>query len=92
MGRPPPGRNLAEQAAHAELAVLADGPWAPRWYWRSDLEEMQQASRRVGHPDGHPAAELRAYKPTDQYRPHPLDPAVSGRVWRYRPTTDGGTS
>ena len=24
-----------------EVAVLADGPWAPRRYWRSELDAMQ---------------------------------------------------
>lgn len=78
-------RSLIEQAARAELAVLADGPWRLRWYWRADLERMQRASRTVGHPDGHPAAELRAYRPTGEYLPHPHEPGVTGRAWRYTP-------
>ena len=73
-------------AGGRELAVLVNGPWAPRWYWRTDLEAMQEASRRTGHPDGHPAAELRGYRPTDQWVGHPAEPEVSGRAWRFRST------
>lgn len=64
--------------------MLADGPWAPRWYWRDELEAMQEASRRIGHRKDHPAAELRGYLPTAEFEPHPSDPGVSGRVWRFR--------
>lgn len=77
--------SLAEQAAGRELAVLVDGPFRLRWYWRDELEQMQQASRRVGHPDGHPAARMRGYQPTEQHQTHPLESGVTGRVWRYRP-------
>lgn len=69
-----------------EVAVLADGPWAPRRYWRDDLEAMQHASRAMGYPDRHPSAVLRGYQPTDQHTfdggPDSDQPA---RVWRYRP-------
>lgn len=84
MGERMTRRTLAEQAARRELAALVDGPWAPRWYWRDELEAMQAASRSVGHPDGHPAAQLRCYRPTDGFRPHPEDAAASGREWRYQ--------
>lgn len=77
--------SLAQQATGRELAVLADGPWAPRWYWGDDLEAMQQASRRTGHPDSHPAAVLRNYRPTGRWIDHPTEPDVRGRAWTYRP-------
>jgi hypothetical protein len=81
-------RSLREKAAFRELAVLADGPWAPRWYWRDELEAMQEASRRMGHPDDHAAAELRGYRPTEEFEPHPTDSGVSGRVWRFRTASE----
>jgi hypothetical protein len=65
-----------------ELAVLVDGPWASRWYWRDDLEQMQAASAR--YPDGHVCAQHRDYVPTDQWREHPHE-FPAGRVWRYQP-------
>jgi len=74
--------GLAEQATGRELAVLGDGPFRLRWYWRDDLEAMQRASRR--HPDGHPAARMRGYAPTERHQPHPLERGVTGRVWRYQ--------
>jgi len=46
--RPP--ATLAEQAADRELAALVDGPRTLRWFWRDDLEGMQAAARRMGHP------------------------------------------
>lgn len=82
--------KLADEAARAELAALVDGPWRLRWYWRSDLEAIQNASRAVGHPDGHPAAEHRHYQPTDTWLPHPYEAGVTGRVWRYLPTPGAG--
>ena len=33
-----------------ELAALVDGPRKLRWFWREDLEGMQAAARRMGHP------------------------------------------
>ena len=77
------GAALVDLAAGRELAVLGNGPWAPRWYWRDDLEAMQEASRGAGHGDDHPAAVLRGYAPTGEWRDHP-DGMGSGRVWRYR--------
>jgi len=77
--------TLAQQAAHRELAALVDGPCAPRWYWRDDLEAMQTASRRMGNADEHPAAVLRGYQPTEQWVEHPHEPDVRGRAWRYQP-------
>lgn len=75
-------RARAEAASGRELAMLADGPWANRWYWRDNLEAMQAASAR--YPDGHPCAEHRGYRPTNEYRDNP-EGLGSGRVWRYRP-------
>lgn len=78
-------RTLAAQQAggERELAALVDGPWAPRWYWRDELEAMQRASRRMGYPGNHPSAVLRCYQPTEEFRPHPTEPDVTGRAWRY---------
>lgn len=77
-------RSLRQQAtAGRELAVLAGGPWMPAWYWRDDLEATQQASSR--YPDGHPAAVLRSYHPTEDWRPHPSDKDTEGRVWKHQP-------
>lgn len=87
----PTGRRRADRDTGRELAVLADGPWAPRCYWRDELEDMQAASQRMGYPDDHPSAVLRAYRPTDERAPHPHNPGHDGRVWRYHPpgpTTD----
>ncbi len=83
--------ELAEQAATRELAALMDGPWAPRWYWRDSLEEAQASARRMGYPDDHPAAELRAYEPTGQWVDHLIEPGVRGRAWRYRPPAAVGS-
>jgi|GEM_PF-5394582 len=65
--------NLAQASTGRELAALTDGRWAPRWYWRDDLEAMQAASRRMSYPDEHPAAVLRAYRPTETW----IDPPPS---------------
>ena len=78
-----PAATLAEQAQVRELAVVVDGPHAGRWYWRDDLEGMQTAARRMGHPLDHPAATYRAYWPTDEWVQHPTEPDVHGRAWRY---------
>lgn len=82
MARP---ASFAQQTADRELAALVNGPWAPRWYWREDLEAMQLASRRTGHPDGDPAAVLRSYRPTQQWIDHPSEEGVRGRAWTYQP-------
>lgn len=76
-------RSLADQAATRELAVLVDGPFRLRWYWRDELEAMQQASIRTKHADDAPAARMRRYSPTGEYQAHPLEAGVRGRVWRY---------
>ncbi|WP_224392902.1 hypothetical protein [Pseudonocardia sp. ICBG1293] len=77
--------RAADGPERAELAVLVDGPWQGRWYWRADLTAMQTAARR--YPDSHPAAELRTYTPTETWTEHPVEPGVTGRVWRHHPTT-----
>lgn len=77
----------SDRASTRELAVLIDGPWAHRWYWRDELEAMQAASRAVGYPDEHPSAVLRCYQPAAGHRPHPSDGNRTGREWRYRPPT-----
>lgn len=84
MGARETARARAEAASGRELAVLVDGPWMARWYWRDDLEAIQAASRR--YPDGHTCAEHRCYVPTEQFcdNPEGLGP---GRAWRYRPRT-----
>jgi hypothetical protein len=73
--------------AGRELAVLVDGPWARRCYWRADLEAMQQASRDRGYADDHPAAVLRGYQPTEQHQPTADDPDRTAQVYRYTPPT-----
>ncbi len=78
-------RSLAAEAQHRELAVVVDGPWAPCWLWREALEAMQASSRRMGHPDDHPAAAFRHYRPTDEWIEHPIEEDVTGRVWRFHP-------
>lgn len=79
-----PGAN--EDGRVREVAVLADGPWAPRRYWRDDLEAMQQASRTMGYPDDHPSAVLRGYQPTDQHSPDGGPGSERpARLWRYQP-------
>lgn len=77
--------DLAKQAAHRELVALVDGPWAPAWFWRDELEAMQASSRRMGHPDEHEAAWLRHYQPTGQWVDHPSDDDVRGHAWHYHP-------
>ncbi|WP_224389156.1 hypothetical protein [Pseudonocardia sp. ICBG1293] len=42
---------------------------------------MQAAADR--YPDGHPAAQLGHYRPTDEHRDHPSQIDVTGRAWRY---------
>jgi len=71
-----------------EVAVLADGPWAPRRYWRDDLEAMQQASRAMGYPDRHPSAVLRGYHPTNDHAHDDGPHGAPTRLWRYHPPTD----
>ena len=88
-GHPPTNgkpTSLARQVAHRELAVLVDGPWAPRWYWRDVLEAEQAGSRRMHACGG--AAQLDTkchYQPTEQWVDHPFEDDVRGRAWRYRP-------
>lgn len=80
------GPSLAELvAAGAELAVLADGPWAGAWYWRADLEAQQHAARDV-HTRGGTAAlgDKARYRPTKHWHDHP-DEQVTGRGWTYQP-------
>ncbi|WP_226363364.1 hypothetical protein [Pseudonocardia sp. ICBG1142] len=76
-------RFATQSADGRELAVLVDGPWRGRWYWADDLAAMQHASRR--YPDGHPAAELRTYRPSNEFVPHPGEPEVTGRLWHHHP-------
>ncbi|OLM28342.1 hypothetical protein Ae717Ps2_6544 [Pseudonocardia sp. Ae717_Ps2] len=79
-----PSARLAVQVTDGrELAVLIDGPWRGRWYWRADLDAMQAAAHR--YPHGHPAAELRTYQPTGQFVTHPHEPDTEGRAWRHHP-------
>jgi len=66
-----------------ELAALVDGPQALRWFWREDLEQMQAAAQRRGHPLEHPAAVYRHYQPTQEWITHPTEPGVHGRAWRH---------
>jgi len=79
----PPTATLVEQAQARELAVVVDGPHAGRWYWRDELEAMQQSARRMGYPPAHPAATFTRYRPTDEWAEHPCEPGVQGRAWRY---------
>ena len=78
-----PTASLAEQAAVRELAALVDGPHKSRWFWREDLEQMQAAAQRMGHPLEHPAAVYRCYRPTQEWTTHPTEPGVHGRAWRH---------
>ncbi|WP_226361039.1 hypothetical protein [Pseudonocardia sp. ICBG1142] len=78
-------RMAAQAADGRELAVLVGGPWRGHWYWTDDLEAIQHASRR--YPDSHPAAELRSYRPSNEFVPHPHEPEVTGRLWRHHPST-----
>jgi hypothetical protein len=68
-----------------ELAVLVDGPWKHHWYYRDELEAMQEGSRAMNYPDDHPAAQLRHYRPTHSWQPHPFEVGASAREWRYSP-------
>jgi len=79
-----PTATLAEQAAARELAALVDGPRKSRWFWREDLEQMQAAARRMGHPPDRPAAVYRLYRPTQEWIAHPTEPGVHGRAWRHQ--------
>ena len=78
-----PTASLAEQAQVGELAALVDGPHTSRWFWREDLEQMQAAARRMGHPLERPAAVYRLYRPTREWVEHPTEPGVHGRTWRH---------
>jgi len=85
MARP---TGLAEQAAHRELAALVDGPWAPAWYWRDNLETQQAAARDIHRRGG--TAQLGTkvhYQPTDRWIDHPTEEGVRGRAWTYQPPT-----
>lgn len=75
-----------------EVAVLADGPWAPRRYWRADLEAMQHASRAMGYPDQHPSAILRGYRPTDEHASDDGPDGAPARLWRYQPPASANPS
>ncbi len=80
------GPSLAQQAARRELAALADGRWAPAWYWRDELEAMQASARNMHRCGG--AAQLDPiahYRPTGQWVDHPTEQDVRGRAWRYQP-------
>ena len=80
-----PTASMAGQAAVRELAALVDGPQALRWFWREDLEQMQAAAQRMGHPLEHPAAVYRLYQPTGEWVEHPTEPTgVHGRAWRHQ--------
>jgi len=79
-----PTASMAEQAAVRELAALVDGPQALRWFWREDLEQMQAAAQRRGHPLDRPAAVYRLYQPTQEWIAHPTEPGAHGRAWRYQ--------
>lgn len=78
--------SLAQQATGRELAVLADGPWAPCWYWRDELEAMQTAARDVHRRGGTAVLGDKAhYRPTQQWIDHPTEQGVRGRAWTYQP-------
>ena len=79
-----PTGSLAGQAQVRELAALVDGPQALRWFWREDLEQMQAAAQRRGHPLDRPAAVYRLYQPTQEWIAHPTEPGAHGRAWRYQ--------
>ncbi|MGD9525314.1 hypothetical protein [Pseudonocardia sp.] len=88
LGRPRSGARYGPR----EVAVLADGPWAPRRYWRADLEAMQQASRAIGYPDDHPSAVLRRYQPTDEHLPDDGPAGAPARLWRCQPPTSASSA
>jgi hypothetical protein len=77
--------SVSEQAAVRELAALVDGPWAPAWYWRDDLQAQQQAARRLHEQYGQPLGDKCHYRPTEQWIDHPTEAGVRGRAWTYQP-------
>lgn len=82
-----PDRDLAGGTEGRELAALVDGPWARCWYWRTDLEAQQAASRDVHARGGTAQLGDRAhYRPTDTWITSP-DDATRGRAWTYQPPT-----
>lgn len=94
MSRPRNRARIAEQLARQvaggrELVVLADGPWAQRWYWADELTAMQRTARRF--PASHPAGELQHYQPTPHRLPHPEDSGVLGQAYRYQPAPTATT-
>lgn len=85
--------SLAQQAADRELAALVDGPWAPAWYWRDELEAMQAAARYVHARGGSAVLGDRArYRPTGQWIDHPTEDGARGRVWTCQPPTSEGST
>jgi len=84
--------SLAQQAGVRELAVLDDGPWFARWYWRDELE-AQQAAARDAHARGGTThlGDKAHYRPTEQQVPHPTEVEVRGRVWTYQPPAELST-
>lgn len=78
--------SLVEQAATRELAALVDGPWAPAWYWRDELEAQQDAGRRLHDRYGQPLGDKCHYRPTEQWIDHPIEAEVHGRAWTYQPS------
>ncbi len=72
------GAGLAEQAQNRELAVCANAPRRPAWFWRDQLEAQAASSARMGYPDDHPAAVFRRYVPTDELVAHPIEDGVTG--------------
>ena len=86
--------RLAEQLARQvaggrELVVLADGPWAQRWYWGDELAAMQQTARRF--PAAHPAGELQHYQRSSESFPHPENAELLGQAYRYLPAAAATT-
>lgn len=77
--------SLAEQAATRELAALVDGPWAPAWYWRDDLEAQQHAGQRMHEQYGQPLGDKCHYRPTEQWIDHPAETGARGRAWTFQP-------
>ena len=65
---------------HRELAVVVDGPHVDHWYWRDELEAMQQSAERTGYPPEHPAATFTHYWPADEWIERSASPAVYGRA------------
>lgn len=86
MSRPRNRSRLADQLARQvaggrELVVLADGPWAQRWYWA--FTAMQQTARRF--PAARPAGVLQHYQRTSGTLPHPENPELRGHAYHYLP-------